>query len=52
MFMFSLALELGMTVAELAERMTPAELSGWSLFYEIKNEREKKEREKAMRRRR
>ena len=50
MFMFILALELGMTVSELQEKMTPAELIGWSVFYEIRNEEQRKQQKQASRR--
>lgn len=43
--MFHLALELGMTVGEIQEKMTPAELIGWSRFFEVKHDREKKAHE-------
>lgn len=33
--MFRLALVLGMTVAELGQRMSSAELTEWALFFEI-----------------
>ena len=38
--MFFLAKELGMTLAQLTERLTQEELVGWAAFYELKNEEE------------
>lgn len=35
MFMFRLALSLGMTVRELGERMTCAEIAEWQAFYRL-----------------
>ncbi len=42
--MFALAKELGMTLSELAKKMTMEELVGWAAFYEVKNEEEEKMR--------
>jgi hypothetical protein len=36
--MFFLAKELGMTLAQLTERLTQEELVGWAAFYELKSE--------------
>jgi len=35
-----LAKELGKSVAELAEVLTPEELTGWAAYFEIKSEEE------------
>ena len=43
---------LGMTVAELQEKMTPEELYVWSLYHQNRIEQEKASYEKASRRRR
>jgi len=42
MLQLVVAEKLGLTLAELAERMTIEELQLWSLFYEIRHEDEKK----------
>lgn len=34
--------KIGYTLTELQEKMTPEELYLWSMFYELKNEEEKK----------
>jgi hypothetical protein len=44
--------KLGLTVAELRERMTPGELAGWAAFYEMRARHEKEAMEKARSRRR
>ena len=44
--------KLGQTLNELREKITPEELSMWLLFYEIRQDEEKKSMEKAKRRRR
>jgi hypothetical protein len=44
--------KLGMTVAELRERMSPVELAGWAAFYELRAKHEKEAMEKAKGRRR
>ena len=36
--MFFLAKELGMTLAQLTERLTQEELVGWAAFYELRSE--------------
>ena len=40
-----------MTLVELRERMTPAELWLWAAFYELRNQQEQEARDKALRRR-
>jgi hypothetical protein len=52
MLRFVVAEKLGMTLADLTERMTPEELYLWSLFYDIRNEEEQAAYEKAKKRRR
>jgi hypothetical protein len=49
---FMVAEKLGMTVAELRERMTPAELAGWNAFFNLRNRHEREAAEKARSRRR
>ena len=39
--MFFLAKELGMTLAQLTERLTQEELIGWAAFYELKSEEQR-----------
>ena len=41
-FIYALAKELGMTVAQLCQTMTQEELVGWAAFFELKNEEEEK----------
>tara|TARA_R100001082_G_C4282472_1_gene124492 strand:+ start:156 stop:341 length:186 start_codon:yes stop_codon:yes gene_type:complete len=48
-FVFSLAKELGMTVKQLTGNLSLEELIGWSAFFELKNEREEKEKERVQR---
>ncbi len=38
---FAIAEKLGMTVAELHDRITPVELMGWNAYFTIKARREK-----------
>ena len=52
MLQLVVAEKLGLTLAELAERMTVEELQLWALFYEIRHEDEQKSMEEARRRRR
>jgi len=49
MLQFGVAKELGKTVAELQQIMTPEELIGWSAYFMILNEDQEKEIEKAKR---
>tara|TARA_R100001163_G_scaffold65322_1_gene62112 strand:- start:1568 stop:1729 length:162 start_codon:yes stop_codon:yes gene_type:complete len=42
-FEFFLATELGKTLQELRKLITEEELIFWAAFYEVKNEREKRE---------
>ena len=48
-FLFSLAKELGKTVAELSETLTVEEMIGWAAFAEIEHEEMKKQQEQAQR---
>ena len=43
--------KLGYTLAELQERITVEELQLWSVFYDLRQEEEKRSMEKARRRR-
>jgi len=43
--------KLGYTLAELQERITVEELELWSVFYDLRNEEEKRSMDRAMRRR-
>jgi hypothetical protein len=52
MLQLVVAEKLGLTLSELAERMTVEELQLWALFYEIRYEDERKAAEDARRRRR
>jgi len=47
--MFSLAKELGMTVAHLAKELTMEELMGWSAYFALKNEEDEREKDKVQR---
>lgn len=49
---FSVAKELGMTLAELQQKMTPEELLGWSAYFLILNENQEKAIEEAKQSRR
>lgn len=51
MLQFSVAKELGMSLAEVRSSMTPEELLGWSAYFQILNEDQEKAMEKAKRRR-
>lgn len=46
-FEFFLATELGKTVSELRGQLTEAEFVMFAAYYEVKDEREKEEMEKA-----
>ena len=48
-FIFSLAKELGKTVAELSETLTVEEMIGWAAFSEIEHEEFEKQQEQAQR---
>ena len=47
----AVAKELGMTLVQLREAMTPEELWLWAAFFQLQNEEQKAEMEKARRRR-
>ena len=51
MLQFGVAKELGLTLSEVRNKMTAEELIGWSAYFQIHNEDQKKELEKAKRRR-
>jgi len=51
MLQFGIAKELGLTLSEVRNRMTAEELIGWSAYFQILNEDQEKEIEKARRRR-
>lgn len=51
MLQFGVAKELGLTLSEVRSKMTPEELIGWSVYFQILNEDQQKEMEKAKRRR-
>jgi hypothetical protein len=51
MLQFGVAKELGLTLGEVRSRMTVEELIGWSTYFQILNEDQKAEMEKAKRRR-
>ena len=51
MLSFGVAKELGYTVQELWDRITPEELIGWSCYFGIINRQQKQAMEKAKRRR-
>ena len=51
MLQFGVAKELGMSLSEVRTTMTAEELLGWSAYFQILNEDQKKELEKAKRRR-
>ena len=51
MLQFGVAKELGLTLSEVRNRMTAEELIGWSAYFQILNEDQKAEMEKAKRRR-
>ncbi len=50
--MMVVAEKLGCTLTELQEKMTPEELYLWSMFYDLRQEEEKKTMDKAKRGRR
>jgi len=47
MFIYSLAKELGKTVAELSETLTIEELIGWAAYAEIESENFEKQRQES-----
>jgi hypothetical protein len=51
MLQFGVAKELGMSLSEVRNTMTPEELIGWSAYFQILNEDQEKQMEKARRRR-
>ena len=51
MLQFGVAKELGMSLTEVRATMTPEELVGWSAYFQILNEDQEKQMEKARRRR-
>jgi hypothetical protein len=51
MLQFGVAKELGMSLSEVRATMTVEELLGWSAYFQILNEDQQKEMEKAKRRR-
>ena len=50
MLQFGIAKELGMSLTQVRS-MTPEEMLGWSAYFQILNEDQEKEMEKAKRRR-
>jgi hypothetical protein len=51
MLQFGVAKELGMSLTEVRATMTPEELIGWSAYFQVLNEDQEKQMEKARRRR-
>ena len=51
MLSYGVAKELGYTVQELHERITPEELLGWSAYFSVINRRQEAAMKKAQRRR-
>jgi hypothetical protein len=51
MLQFGVAKELGMSLTEVRTTMTAEELIGWSAYFQILNEDQEKQMEKARRRR-
>ena len=49
MFIYSLAKELGKTVAELSDILTVEEMIGWAAYAEIEHEQLKKQQEQSQR---
>ena len=49
MFIYSLAKELGKTVAELSDTLTVEELIGWAAYSEIESENFEKQRQESQR---
>ena len=50
MLQFGVAKELGMSLTEVRTTMTAEELIGWSAYFQILNEDQEKQMEKARRR--
>jgi hypothetical protein len=44
--MFSLAKELGMTVSQLSKEITIEEVIGWSAYFSLKDDEERRERDR------
>jgi len=51
MLQFGVAKELGMSLSEVRTTMTPEELIAWSAYFQIINEEQEKQVEKARHRR-
>ena len=51
MLQFGVAKELGMSLSEVRATMTPEELIGWSAYFKVINDEQKKEMDKTRRRR-
>lgn len=51
MLSFGVAKELGMTVQQLHQNITPEEMMGWSAYFSIINRRQDQAMKKASRRR-
>ena len=49
MFIYSLAKELGKTVAELSDTLTVEEMIGWAAYAEIESENFEKQRQESQR---
>jgi hypothetical protein len=49
MLQFGVAKELGMSLTEVRATMTPEELIGWSAYFQVLNEDQEKQMEKARR---
>ena len=49
MFIYSLAKELGKTVAELSDTLTVEEMIGWAAYSEIESENFEKQRQESQR---
>ena len=50
MLCFGVAKELGMTVQQLRQNITPEELCGWSAYFQILNEQQEEAMKRARRR--
>lgn len=51
MLEFGIAKELGLTLGQLRTMMTAEEMVGWSAYFQVLNEEQEKEIQKAKRRR-
>ena len=49
MLQFGVAKELGMSLTEVRTTMTPEELLGWSAYFQVINEEQEKQMQKARR---